>query len=312
MSEPIQFCVPDACDGERADKVLAAWVTHLSRTRLQKAFERGEVWVEGEPVAKKHKLSAGDLVDVILPEIHETTVSPVEMPLEVLFEDEAIIAVNKACGVVVHPGHGTGDDTLVHGLLHHTHGQLAPQAGELRPGVVHRLDKETTGVIIFAKTDEAYRVLVQQFSTRIPDKQYCALVQGTPSQTQGSIQTGIRRHPTHRTRMQAHTSGRPSHTDWIVEERFERATLLRCQLHTGRTHQIRVHLSSIGLPLLGDATYGYRPCKEEPPAAQSRVYLHAHKLSLPHPVTGEPLHLEAPLPEDFKALMAVLPKRLPQ
>lgn len=307
MSEPIQFCVPPELHAQRADKVLSAQVPDMSRTRLQQAFVRGEVWVEGEPIEKKHKLLAGDWVEVILPEVAPIEVGPVSMPLEVLYEDEDVIAVNKACGTVTHPGTNTGNDTLVHGLLHHTGGKLSAQAGAVRPGVVHRLDKETTGVILFAKTDAAYHPLVKMFAERELNKQYLALVQGVPCLARGSITFKIRRHPTHRTIMQVGDEGRDAHTDWSLEQAYARCSLLRCQLHTGRTHQIRVHLSAIGFPILGDVPYGYRYRETEPPQARQRVYLHAQRIILRHPLRPqETLDIQAPLPEDFSGLIEQL------
>lgn len=304
VSEPIQLFVPEHLDGLRADKVLACLCPEWSRTRLQTAFARGEVWLEGEPIEKKQRLVAGDALEVILPEVAAPSVSPVALPLEILYEDEAIVAVNKACGMVTHPGHGTGEDTLVHALLHHTGGQLAPQAGALRPGVVHRLDKETTGVIVFAKTDAAYRVLTKRFALREGmEKSYLALVQGVPPRPSGTIEEGIRRHPVHRTRMQAHGSGRESRTDWQLEAASAIAARLRCRIHTGRTHQIRVHLAHLGFPILGDGLYGYRYREQEPPEARERVFLHAWRLAMPHPLeSGRMLELEAPLPADFCSL----------
>ncbi len=307
MSDPIQFCVPEHLNGQRADKVLAAQVTDISRTRLQTAFERGEVWVEGEVIDKKHKIFTGDLVEIILPEITKVEVNPVEMPIEVIFEDDDVIAINKTSGVITHPGSGTGNDTLVHGMLFVTGGKLSAMGGAVRPGVVHRLDKETSGVMIFAKTDAAYLALVKMFSERTLDKQYLTLVQGVPGLAGGTIKTGIRRDPIHRTLMQVHESGRDAHTEWAVEKRFQNSALIRCWLHTGRTHQLRVHLSGIGFPIMGDDSYGYRYRQYEPSETRSRVYLHAHKLSLQHPTKPhQTLHLQAPLPKDFAALIEKL------
>ncbi len=293
--------VPEADDGVRADKVLAHRHPKLSRSLLQRAFDAGQVWVEGQEISKNRVLRAGDVLQYVLPEPPPSSVDPVAMPLDVLYEDDEMVAINKAAGIVVHPGSGTGT-TLVQGVLHHCGGKLSRMAGALRPGIVHRLDKDTTGLILFAKTDAAYTGLVKAFSERLLSKQYLALVDGVPELHSGCITLGIERHPTIRVKMTAtDRGGKPARTDWSIEDRYGKAaSLLRCWLHTGRTHQIRVHLSAVGHPILGDRTYGWKP---DPAAAQApaRVLLHAERLELTHPVSGKPLVLTAPLHADFTA-----------
>lgn len=302
-----EWTVPEGVARVRADKLLAKQCTNLSRGQLQNVFDEGGVLLDGEAISKKQKLSEGQTLVVKLPEIKVPTLTAVDLPINVIFEDDDIIVLNKAAGHIVHPGSGTGEDTLVHRLLHHTKGNLSTAAGDLRTGVVHRLDKDTSGVMVFAKTDAAYFALVQAFSERTIDKEYLALVQGVPRLQSGRQEEPIGRHPTIRVKMAVRSDGKPAHTDWQIEENFgATCALVRCWLYTGRTHQIRVHLSHTGHPILGDAQYGYRPRLGEPLAP--RVFLHAHKLAFEHPLTREPLAFEAPLPEDFEEACATLRK----
>jgi 23S rRNA pseudouridine1911/1915/1917 synthase len=217
-----------------------------------------------------------------------------------------MLAINKAAGMVVHPGAATGDDTLVHALLGHCADSLSGIGGVERPGIVHRLDRETTGVIVVAKTDAAHRALADQFATRSLKKFYVALVAGVPPLLSGTIDSAISRHPTHRHRMTIGEGGRPARTSWERGEIFgDIAALMRCQIFTGRTHQIRVHLKSIGHPILGDPLYGWKP--DARLATQpGRVMLHAEHLVLTHPISGKELDLRAPLPPDFLAMIKTL------
>jgi 23S rRNA pseudouridine1911/1915/1917 synthase len=296
---PTDFNVPAGIRRERADKVLAAHFPEHSRAALQRAFDAGLVSVAGKPVARKHAVSAGDVIVFALPEVKPAELRAVEIPLAILFEDEHLLAVNKAAGMVVHPGAGTGEDTLVHALLAHCRGELSGIGGVERPGIVHRLDRGTSGVILVAKNDATHRALTAAFARRDVVKEYLALVAGVPKQSTGKIEKAIARHPTQRHRMQAvATGGRASRTDWTVVETWApRAALVRCRIYTGRTHQIRVHLSSIGHPLLGDPVYGFREASV--PLQIPRVMLHAEHLVIAHPVTGRLLDLRAPVPEDF-------------
>lgn len=301
--------VPAHCEGLRADKALAEMFPETSRSRLQKIFDAGGVTSGGKTLARKTVVSAGEEIAVAFPPNPETRLVPADIPLDVLYEDEHVIAVNKAAGIVTHPGAGTGGDTLVHALLHRTRGKLALAGGEARPGVVHRLDKETSGVILFAKTDAAYYALCEKFSAREADKQYLALTDGAPDLLAGSIREPVGRHPSVRTKMCVREDGKPARTDWTVEERFgASAALVRCALHTGRTHQIRVHLAFIGHPILGDAVYGKSRSRHEGWPVP-RVMLHAERLRIAHPITGSPLDLRAPLPPDFFNLAEFLRER---
>jgi 23S rRNA pseudouridine1911/1915/1917 synthase len=260
-------------------------------------------------VAKSHRVSAGDVLDYVLPapEASELVANPI--PLAVLFEDDDLIIVNKPPGMVVHPGAGTGGDTLVHALLAHCRGQLSGIGGVERPGIVHRLDKETSGAIVAAKCDLAHRRLARAFARRETEKEYLALVAGVPGLLAGTICGRIVRHRVHRRLMTVTASpveGREARTDWSREEAFGRlAALLRCRIHTGRTHQVRVHLRSIGHPILGDSAYGWRSDPRlgvHPP----RVMLHAARLAFEHPTRGGRVDVEAPLPADFAGLLGRL------
>jgi 23S rRNA pseudouridine1911/1915/1917 synthase len=299
------YLVPPQIRRARADKVLAAAFPEHSRAALQRAFEAGLVRRNGVALAKSDDVKAGDVLEFALPKIMPTELKPVAIPLGVLYEDEHLLAINKAAGMVVHPGVGTGEDTLVHALLAHCAGGLSGVGGVERPGIVHRLDKETSGVLLVAKNDAAHRGLSEQFAGRHLRKEYLALVSGVPRLQSGVIERAISRHPVHRERMTVGEGGRPARTDWAIVEAFGgRAALLRCRIHSGRTHQIRVHLKSIGHPLLGDKVYGWKPDPALP--APPRVMLHAERIAFLHPITARPLDVRAPLPEDFEQLLAAL------
>jgi 23S rRNA pseudouridine1911/1915/1917 synthase len=301
------YTVPAGRRRERADKVLAAAFPEHSRTTFQRALEAGLVKVDGRVVAQADEVRAGQAIEFSLPEAKPAELKPVDIPLEVIFEDQHLIVLNKPPGMVVHPGVGTGEDTLVHALLAHCAGELSGIGGVERPGIVHRIDKETTGLIVVAKNDAAHRALADQFAERALQKEYVALISGVPKVDAGTIDRGIARHPVHRHRMTTGEGGRPARTDWTVLEKFgPQAALVRCRIHTGRTHQIRVHFKSIGHPLLGDATYGWKPAPGLP--KPPRVMLHAEHLVFTHPVNGRAMDLRAPLPEDFRQLIADLRK----
>lgn len=308
MSIPQELIVPDGSRPSRADRVLAAAFPEHSRTALQRAFDAGLVRRANVVLSRDTAVSSGDRLEFSLPAVAAADLKPADIPLDVLFEDRHLLAVNKASGMIVHPGAATGDDTLVHALLSHCAGSLSGIGGVERPGIVHRLDKETTGVIVVAKNDQAHRALADQFATRTLTKEYVALVAGVPQLLSGTIDRAIGRHPVHRHRMTIGEGGKPARTDWERVEAFgDIATLLRCRIFTGRTHQIRVHLKSLGHPILGDALYGWKPdarLKEQP----ARVMLHAEHLVLAHPSTGKELDLRAPLPADFTALIRALRK----
>jgi 23S rRNA pseudouridine1911/1915/1917 synthase len=295
----------------RADKILAIAFSEHSRVAFQRAFAAGLVRLRGRPIVRDHSVTAGDVLEFTFPDVKPAELRAVDIPLEVIFEDKHLLAVNKTSGMIVHPGAATGEDTLVHALLAHCRGGLSGIGGVERPGIVHRLDRETSGIILVAKTDAAHRGLSEQFAERTLQKEYLALVAGAPELLSGSIRKAIGRNKQHRHKMAAVEEGhggREAHTDWEVEERFGGvATLVRCAIHTGRTHQIRVHMKSLGHPVLGDVTYGWKPDTRLPKAPE-RVMLHAEHLIFTHPVTGKTIDLHAPLPADFAAQLTQLRK----
>ncbi len=309
MTERLTHAIPDGVRHSRADKALASAFPEHSRAAFQRAFDAGLVALRGQPIERSATVRTGDVLEFSFPSPRPAGLRAVEITLEVIFEDRWLLAVDKPAGMVVHPGAGTREDTLVHALLAHCAGGLSSVGGVERPGIVHRLDRETSGVIIVAKTDQAHQGLAKQFAERTVVKEYLALVAGVPRLLGGTIRRAIGRSRRHRHRMAQvgeASGGRPSWTDWSVVERFgSRAALVACTLHTGRTHQIRVHLSALGHPLLGDATYGWKPGKETG-LAPGRTMLHASHLALVHPGTGQRLDLRAPLPADFKAQIEAL------
>jgi 23S rRNA pseudouridine1911/1915/1917 synthase len=308
---PTAYTVPASARRGRADKLLAAAFPEHSRVALQRAFAAGLVRRNGVPIGQSDAVGAGDRLEFSTPEVRPAALHPVSIPLGVLFEDRHLLAIDKPAGMIVHPGAGTREDTLVHALLAHCRGGLSGIGGVERPGIVHRLDKETSGVILAAKSDAAHRGLAEQFARRSLRKEYLALVAGVPALLGGDIRKSIGRNSRHRHRMSVVEAGegREAHTEWKLEERFgDIASLVRCVLHTGRTHQIRVHLKSIGHPLLGDTAYGW---KADPrmPLRPGRVMLHAERLAFIHPVTGGKLDVHAPLPADFTAMIRALEVR---
>ena len=304
MSTVQEHTVPAEVRSARADKALAMAFPEHSRVAFQRSFDAGLVTLRGRPIERSETVHGGDTLGFSFPEVVPNTLRAVEIPLEILFEDRSLLAICKPAGMVVHPGAGTREDTLVHALLAHCAGKLSGIGGVERPGIVHRLDRETSGVIIVAKTDQAHRALAKQFAERTVVKEYLALVAGVPRLMSGTIHKAIGRNVRHRHKMavveEGH-GGRASWTDWQIVERYgDLAALVACTLHTGRTHQIRVHMSSLGHPLLGDSAYGWK-ANSRMGRTPERVMLHAARLSLAHPLTGKILEFRAPLPADFRA-----------
>ncbi len=313
MSEGKEFTfeVTEAFDRIRADKVVHHQYPDFTRSQIQRLFEAGLVWLDDEAILKNRKVRKGNSVTFSIPEEKQSDVEPVAIPLDVIYEDEYLIAVNKAPGMVVHPGIGTGRDTLVHALLHQCQNSLSILGGAERPGIVHRLDKETSGVIVAAKSDDAFLGLSRMFAERTLKKEYMALVCGVPNLLSGSIQKPLGRHPVKGHKMAVVENGRIARTDWERVEAYGRHfALMRLHLHTGRTHQIRVHLADFGHPVLGDRLYGYKPKSIESKPA-SRVMLHASRLEFFHPVTGGLIVLEVALPEDFSTLSSEFRQKFP-
>ena len=301
------FIVPEESTPDRADKILALHYPEVSRSAIQRFIESGKVRRKnGDKLEPKKKLHPGEVLLVDLSPEPIPGLRPVDLPIGILYEDENLVVVDKPSGMVVHPGEGTGEDTLVHALLHHCDGKLSSVGSPDRPGIVHRLDKDTSGVMVVAKTDPVHHALVKQFADRQTGKEYLALVSGIPREKSGSVTLPIGRHPTIRVKMAVVENGKPAHTDWEIIESFgDLGSLLRCRIHTGRTHQIRVHLSSLGHPVVGDETYGFKPARSKVPSPP-RVLLHAEKLSFIHPASGESMTVEAPVPADFSNYVELL------
>jgi 23S rRNA pseudouridine1911/1915/1917 synthase len=305
--------------GQRVDRFLAAGIGTLSRSRVKALIETGQVWRDGAPVSDPSEpIRPGATYRVDVPPAAPATPQPQDIPLTILFEDRYLIVLDKPAGLVVHPAPGTQDGTLVNALLAHAGDDLNGIGGEKRPGIVHRLDKDTSGVMVVAKTERAHQVLSATFASREAlERSYLALAWGVPSPPSGEIDAPIGRHPTDRKRMAVVSrNGKDALTRYGTERAWGTAcALLRCRLATGRTHQIRVHLSHLGHPIVGDPVYLRRvpgSAKGLPAPARDallafpRQALHAASLGFPHPITGETLCFSAPLPQDFRDLLALL------
>jgi len=283
--------------GQRLDQFLHGAAPEHSRSFLQKLITTGDVRVNGQPAKSSYRVRAGDVISIEVPAPKPLAALPEEIPLEVLYEDADLIVLNKAAGIVVHPAAGNFEHTLVNALLHHCRGQLAGIGGVARPGIVHRLDKGTSGCLVVAKTDAAHQSLVTQFKARQVQKIYRAVCSGTFQQKTGRIETEIGRSSRDRKKMSAQPArGRPAVTEYRVLRQHADCALVEVALHTGRTHQIRVHMAHIGHGLVGDATYGRRGTTK---IAVERPLLHAYKLAFTHPRTGKRMEFSAPIPEDM-------------
>ena len=305
------FTVERSLPGERLDVILRERFPAVSRGALQKLIDTGDVRVNGREVKPNYSPKAGDVVSVHFPEPKQLDLAPEEMSLNILFEDSDLIVLNKPAGLVVHPGAGNYEHTLVNALLHHCKGQLSGIAGFARPGIVHRLDKDTSGCIVIAKNDVAHLGLSDQFRNRDIEKIYHAIVCGDLPRTSGMIDASIARHPSHRRSMTIVETGRgrEARTSYRILERLQNSTLVQVTLHTGRTHQIRVHFQHLGFPLAGDRTYGGSQnvkLKRQTNYAAARQMLHAYSLAFVHPRTKKPLKCMAPWPEDFEAAVLAL------
>ncbi|HLH55375.1 MAG TPA: RluA family pseudouridine synthase [Verrucomicrobiae bacterium] len=296
--------------GERLDSWLRSELPNVSRGAIQRLIEEGHIRVNGNKVKPTHTPRAGDRVEVEWPAPKSSSVQPEDIPLEILYEDEALLVLNKPPGLVVHPASGHETKTLVNALLHHCRGNLSGIGGVARPGIVHRLDKDTSGCMVVAKNDDTHVALSAQFASRKVEKIYHAIVCGEMGRDRGEIHAAIARHSSHRKCMTVDEEfGREAHTSYQVLQRLHGATLAMARLHTGRTHQVRVHFKFLGYPLLGDETYGHRQnhrLAELTGYQAPRQMLHAFHLGFVHPRTGRKLGFEAPQPEDFKDALAAL------
>ncbi len=289
--------------GIRLDVFLSQALENMTRSAAQKLLEAGAVTLAGTPLRKQDKTVAGASYEVILPEVRETAIEPRDLPLEVVWEDADVLVINKPKGVVVHPAPGHWDDTLVNALMFHCRDSLSGINGELRPGIVHRIDKDTSGLLIVAKNDFAHQALAAQLQDHSLSRTYEAIVKGGFREDAGTVDAPIGRHPVDRKKMAVtEKNSRPAVTHWRVMERLGQYTLVECRLETGRTHQIRVHMAHIHHPILGDTVYG----SPKPELGQSSQCLHARTLTFRHPRTGEPVTVTCSRPTGFEAVLEKL------
>ena len=292
-------------EGERLDAFLARSVPDLTRSAAQKLLEDGAVTLSGRPGKKNDRTAAGMEVSLTLPDPEPLDVLPQNIPLDVVYEDDDVIVVNKPVGMVVHPAPGHPDSTLVNALLYHCGSSLSGINGVLRPGIVHRIDRDTSGLIIAAKNDRAHLALAAQLQDHTLARVYEAVAVGSLKEDSGTVDAPIGRHPVDRKKMAVdRKNGRPAVTHWSVLARYPGYTRVECRLETGRTHQIRVHMASIGHPLLGDVVYG----SKKPFPGLAGQCLHAKRLRFLHPSTGEPVEVECPLPQWFTDVLKKIDK----
>lgn len=300
-----EFFTVENQDGERIDRYLSEELADRSRSYIQKLIKENHVTVNQKPVKANYRLSLGDRVEIDLPEAKEPDIKPEDIPLDILYEDKDIIIVNKPKQMVVHPAPGHYSQTLVNALMYHCGFELSGINGTMRPGIVHRIDMDTTGSLVACKNDMAHQSLSKQLKEHSIRRIYVAIVHGNIKEEDGTVNAPIGRHPTERKKMSIHSrNGREAITHYQVLERFGNYTYIQCELETGRTHQIRVHMASLGHPLLGDTVYG---SSKNPYHLQGQA-LHAMILGFRHPATGEYMEFTAPLPEYFEKLLEKLRK----
>ena len=302
--EPILLRASEESKNQRLDAILASSLDGLTRSQAARLIESGEVAVNGKTAGKSYKLAGGEDIAVTLPEPEPVEAVPQDIPLDVVYEDADVIVVNKPSGMVVHPAPGHPDGTLVNALLYHCAGTLSGVGGALRPGIVHRIDRDTSGLIIAAKNDAAHQYLSAQLADHTLARTYECIVVGKLREDRGTVDAPIARHPTDRKRMAVVAGGREAVTHWEVIARYPGYTHVRCRLETGRTHQIRVHMAYIGHPILGDTVYG---AKKEVPGLTGQC-LHAVGLRFLHPRTHEVVELFCPLPEEFTRMLQKIRK----
>lgn len=313
---PQTLVAPANAAGQRLDVYLTERLPDLSRSRIQHLIEQGHIRVAGREVKSRYKVRPGDVVTVEVPPPQPVAVKPETIPLDILYEDDDLLVINKPSGLVTHPAPGSPSGTVVNAVLAHCP-HLSGIGGELRPGIVHRLDKDTSGLLVIAKNDTAHRHLARQIQARTAQRRYLALLVGDLQPDERVVDAPIGRHPVDRLRLTVtDRHGRPARTTFRVRERFGDFTLVEAQLHTGRTHQIRIHASHIGHPVVGDPVYGQRTARKYAPVHDPTLQaliealpgqaLHAAELTFVHPRTGETLHFTAPLPEEMQALLEYL------
>lgn len=317
MEEKLEIVVPPNKDRERLDKFLAQEVGKLSRSQLQRLIAEEKIFVDGKPTKSHHLVQPHERIEIHIPPRPKLEVLPEDIPLNIIYEDENLLVVNKPAGMVVHPALGNYTGTLVNALLHHCK-SLSGVSGDLRPGLVHRLDKDTSGLLVVAKDDTTHRELSSQFSEKKIEREYWAIVWGHFKERRGRIENQIGRSPSDRKKMSVIASGKPAVTNYEVLEEFDFLSLVKLKLETGRTHQIRVHLSHIGYPVFGDSIYGGRnrrlsalkPKERERAAAlleiMTRQALHAKTLGFFHPIKKEYMRFDSDLPEDMETLLKEL------
>lgn len=308
----MRLAVEDESAGERLDRFLAAHLPELSRTRIQSLVDHGRVTVNGAAGKRSYRVENGDAVVIEIPAPSASAVQPESIPLEILYQDEDLTVVNKPAGMIVHPGAGARSGTIVNALLHEfgSRGALSSIGGELRPGIVHRLDRETSGALLIARNDATHRALAEQFSSHKVEKTYVALIHGKLKEDSGRIELPVARDLHRRIRMTTRRrEGRAARTDWRVRLRMPGYTLVEADLHTGRTHQIRVHFSALGHPVVGDTLYG---APRQPKIASTsmaplgRNFLHAARIRFAHPTTGKEVEVRAPLPVELAEYLRAL------
>ena len=307
MSEHIQFEITENSYseyiGERIDKCIGNLLTDTSRSYIQKLLKDGNILVNQKTVKASYKLQSDDVILVALPAAMLPDIEPENIPITILYEDDDLLIVNKPKGMVVHPAPGHYSGTLVNALLYHCQGNLSGINGVMRPGIVHRIDKDTTGSLLVCKNDFTHQQMAQQLKDHSISRKYQAIVYGMVKDETGTVNIPIGRHPQDRKKMSVHAvHGKEAVTHYTVLRRFEKYTHIECRLETGRTHQIRVHMAAMGYPVLGDQVYSNRPC----PFSLTGQTLHAEELSFEHPRTGEYITTHAPLPEYFAKLLKIM------
>lgn len=300
--DEFRFQITEEMEDERIDKCMSMLIDSLSRSYIQKLIKEEAVFVNNKPVKGSYKVKTDDEVVFCLPEAVEPDIAPENIPLDILYEDNDVIVINKPKGMVVHPAAGHYSGTLVNALMYHCGNSLSGINGCMRPGIVHRIDRDTTGSLIVCKNDKAHNCIAEQLKEHSINRRYWAICHGVLKEEDGIVNKPIGRHPTDRKKMAVNEKGKHAVTHYKVLKRFDKFTLIECVLETGRTHQIRVHMASIGHPLLGDEVY----CTQRSPYRLQGQTLHAKILGFKHPSTGEYVEADAPLPEYFTHLLEIL------